>query len=522
MVVVDCGVGFPDLEMPGVDLVIPDFSYIVKNKEKLAGIVVSQGHEDHIGALPFLLRQVSAPIWAAPLVTEFLKDKFEEFGIEGVRINTFNPDNSQFQVGPFTFHPFRVTHSVPDSCGFAIDTPEGRVFHVPEHKMDQHPVGGMGIDVQKIKSLAGNDVLFLASDCLGSNKLGLTRGELQLEENIYNVAKNAKEALLMTAISSNIGRFQQMVNVSQRLGRKVVFVGRSIQKKVEAANMLGYLRYPRDLVISLEKSYDFPRNKICFIVSGCYGQVGSSLYRIAQGKHERIEVQAGDMVIFSADPAPPYSKESEDYVIDELIDKGVDVHYYDLDEDLYISGHGSQEDIVELFNLTHPKYFIPIGGAIRFMHAYRKLVIRNGSDGKNVFILKPGDNVDFKDGVARQGDKIYTKEVLVHGLGIGDIGKVVLGDRTVLGNEGFVVALIKIGKDNKLVGEPEIISRGFIFEKIEKALLDNTKKRLRHQIEKSGKVNKKSAQREAKDYLEKFFFQKTGRRPMILPIIIEA
>ncbi len=522
MVVVDCGVGFPDLEMPGVDLVIPDFSYIVNNKEKLAGIVVSQGHEDHIGALPFLLRNVSAPIWSAPLVTEFLKDKFEEYGIENVRINTFDPDNSQFRVGPFTFHPFRVTHSVPDTCGFAIDTPEGRVFHVPEHKMDQNPVDRMGINIQKIKSLAGGDVLFLASDCLGANKPGFTGGELHLEDNIYKVAVNAKEALFMTAISSNIGRFQQMINVSAHLGRKVVFVGRSIQKKTEKANTLGYLRYPKGLVISLEDSYNYPRNKVAYIVSGCYGQVGSSLYRIAGGKHEKLEVQEGDMVIFSADPAPPYSKESEDYVIDELIDKGVDVHYYDLDEDLYISGHGSQEDIVQLFNLTRPKYFIPIGGAIRFMHAYRRLVVRNGSDGINVFILKPGDNVDFKNGVARQGVRISTKEVLVHGLGIGDIGKVVLGDRTVLGNEGFVVALIKIGKDKKLIGEPEIISRGFIFEKIEKTLLNNTKKRLRHQIEKGGKIDRNFAQKETKSYLEKFFFQKTGRRPMILPIIVEV
>lgn len=521
MVVVDCGVGFPDLEMPGVDLVIPDFSYIVKNKEKLAGIVVSQGHEDHIGALPFLLRRVNVPIWSPPLVTEFLKDKFEEYGIENAKINTFNPDNGQFQVEPFVFHPFRVTHSVPDTCGFAIDTPEGRLFHVPEHKMDQHPVGGKGIDIQKIKSLAGNGVLSLASDCLGSNKPGYTKGEQHIEDNIYKVAAGAKGALLMTAISSNIGRFQQMLNVSARLGRKVVFVGRSIQKKTEKAYLLGYLRYPKGLVVSLEQSHDYSRNKVAYIVSGCYGQVGSSLYRIAEGKHDRLEVTDGDMVIFSADPAPPYSKESEDYVIDNLIDKGVDVHYYDLNEDLYVSGHGSQEDIIELFKMVRPRYFIPIGGSIRFMHAYKKLVIKNGSDGRNVFILKPGDNVDFDSGTAKQGVKISTKEVLVHGLGIGDIGKVVLGDRTILGNEGFVVALIKIGKDKKLVGEPEIISRGFIFEKIEKELLDNTKKRLRHQIERKGKVDRKSAQLEAKNYLEKFFFQKTGRRPMILPIVVE-
>lgn len=521
MVVVDCGVGFPDLEMPGVDLVIPDFSYIVKNKERLAGIVVSQGHEDHIGALPYLLREVSAPIWGAPLVTEFLKDKFDDFGIENAKINTFNPDNASFRVGPFVFHPFRVTHSVPDACGFAIDTPEGRVFHVPEHKMDTNPVVGKGIDIPRIKNLAQKNVLSLASDCLGSNKPGFTAGELVLEENIFNVAKNARKALFMTAISSNIGRFQQMINVAQRLGRRVVFVGRSIQKKVESAHLLGYLKYPKDLVVSLDRSYEIPKQKIAYIISGCYGQVGSSLYKIAGGKHDRLDIQEGDMMIFSADPAPPYSKESEDFVIDQLIDKGVDVHYYDLNEGLYVSGHGGRGDIVELFNLIKPKYFIPIGGAVRYMHAYKKLVVKNGSDPRSVFILKPGDNIDFKDGMAKLGAKIHTKEVLVHGLGIGDIGKVVLGDRTILGQEGFVVALMKVGKDRRLIGEPDIISRGFVFEKIEKALLDGARKKLAFQVKKNGKVDKKTAQLEAKKYLEKFFFQKTGRRPMILPIVVE-
>ncbi len=522
MVVLDCGVGFPDLEMPGVDLVLPDFSYILKNKSKLVGIVVSQGHEDHIGALPYLLRDVSAPIWAAPLVTEFLKDKFKDYGVEDAILRTFNPDGSSFQVGPFTFHPFRVTHSVPDTCGFAIDTPEGRVFHVPEHKMDENPVGGMGIDKQKIADLAQGGALFLASDCLGANKPGYTSGETHLEENILKVAQNAREALFMTAISSNIARFQQMINVSSRLNRKVVFVGRSIQKKVEAAHMLGYIKYPEGLVISLTESYDYPRSRMSYIISGCYGQVGSSLYRVAQGKHDRLEVVEGDMVVFSADPAPPYSKESEDYVIDELIDKGVDVHYYDLNEGLYVSGHGSQEDIIAMFSIVRPKYFIPIGGAIRFMHAYKKLVVANGGDRAKVFILKPGDNVDFSNGSAKLGVKVPSKEVLVHGLGIGDVGKVVLGDRTVLGHEGFAVALIKIGKDRKLKGYPEIISRGFVFEKIERKLLDDAGKRLATYVEKKGRVDKNYARRQAKDFLEKFFFQKTGRRPMILPIVIEV
>ncbi len=529
MMIIDCGVGFPDLEMHGVDLVIPDFSYIVKNKEKLVGIVISQGHEDHIGALPFLLREVNAEIWAAPLVTEFIKDKFVEYRLKGAKINTFNPDRDTFDVGPFRVHPFRVTHSVPDSCGFAVDTPQGRIFHVPEHKMDQDPVDGMRFDIDRAKWLANEkEVLFLASDCLGSNKEGFTEGERQIEVNMQNIIAKAQNSVFATAISSNIGRFQQMINVAQKLDRKVVFVGRSIQKKAEISHRLGILNYPESAVVSLGEASHLPRNKIMYIVSGCYGQVGSSLYRIAIGEHERVKVTEGDTVLFSADPAPPYTKESEDFVVDELFDKGVDVHYYDLKESLYVSGHGGQGDIGELFNIVKPKYFIPIGGAIRFMAAYKKLAMKFGANPGNIFTLKPGENVIFEDlpaqagGKVRIGEKIPTKEILVHGLGIGDIGKVVLGDRAVLGNEGVVVVIYKLSREKRLVDNPAIVSRGFVFEKISKDLLFDAGKRLKRQLEKRQKLDKNVIHEETVNYLSNFFFQKTGRRPMILPVIVEV
>jgi ribonuclease J len=520
MMIVDCGVGFPDIEMHGVDLVIPDFSYIVKNKEKLKGIVISQGHEDHMGALPFLLKEVKTQIWTAPLVTEFLKDKLKDYGVHGIKINTFNPNNDLFDVGPFKINPFRVTHSVPDSVGFAIDTPQGRVFHVPEHKMDQNPVDGMPFDIERAKSLGREDVLFLASDCLGANKPGITKGEREIEENIHKIAKNARRAIFMTAISSNIGRFQQMVNVAQKLKRKVVFIGRSVQKKTEIAHQLGYLKYPKGLVISLRKAHRLPREKLVFIVSGCYGQAGSTLYRIATGEYERVEVEAGDMMIFSANPAPPFTKESENFVIDNLIDRGVDVHYYDLYEGLYVSGHGGQGDIVELFKIVRPEYFIPIGGAIRFMHSYRKLAEGFGAKPDSIFELKPGESVIFENGQARRGKKITVRDILVHGLGIGDIGKIVLGDRAVLGKEGIAVVVIKLSKKNRLIGVPEIISRGFVFERIEKELLKKAASRLKGRIEKKKQIDKNVVKITTEDYLGRYFYQQTGRHPMILPVVV--
>lgn len=524
MMIVDCGVGFPDLEMHGVDLVIPDFSYIVKNKEKLAGIVISQGHEDHLGALPFLLQQLNTEIWCSPLVTEFLKDKLDEFGIKDYKINTFNPEHSTFDVGPFKVHPFRVTHSVPDSSGFAIDTPEGRIFHVPEHKMDQKPVDGMPFDTARAKKLAGEkEVLFLASDCIGANRPGYAPSELPIETNIENIVRKAPYTVFATAISSNIGRFQQMINVAERTDRKVVLVGRSVQKKIEVAYNLGYIKIPNNLIISFGETRRMKRDELMYIVSGCYGQVGSSLYRIALGEHDRVEAAQGDTLIISADPAPPYSKESEDYVIDQMTDKGVDVHYYELNEGLYVGGHGRQEDIVELFKITNPKNFIPIGGAIRYMKSYKDLAVKFGAKEENVFRLKPGENVIFENGKTSRGEKIPTKQVMVHGLGVGDIGKVVLGDRAVLGTEGVAVAIFKVKKGAKtLLSDPNIISRGFIFEKFNKDLLKDAEKRLRRQVEKRGKFDKGAIHESAIDYLGNFFFQKTGRRPMILPIVVEV
>jgi ribonuclease J len=522
MMIVDCGVGFPDLEMPGVDLVIPDFSYIKKNQHKLKGILISHGHEDHIGATPFLLKEVNAPIWATPLVTEFLKDKFKDYDVDNYKINTFNPEFGEFEIGPFKIHPFRVTHSVPDSVGFAIDTPEGRVFHVSDNKQDQNPVDGMPFDIDRAQKLAEGGSLFLASDCLGSSKPGFTPGEKQIEGNMLNIVKKAKGTVFMTAISSNIGRFQQMINVAEKVGRRVVFVGRSIQKKTEIAYNLGYLHYKRSTAISFKQAERMNKDKIMYIVSGCYGQVGSSLYRIALGEHDRVSVEKGDTMIFSADPAPPYTKESEDFVIDQLIDKGLDVHYYELKEGLYISGHGSKEDIKKLFSIVKPKYFIPIGGEIKYMKLYQDLVVEYGANEGNVYRLKPGENVIFENGNARLGEKIPAKQVLVHGLGVGDVGKVVLGDRAVLGNEGVVVVVFKLGGNKKLLSNPSIVSRGFVFEKVSKKLLSEAEKRLKRQLDKRGTYNKDMIDNVATDYLGNFFFQKTGRRPMILPVVVEV
>ena len=523
MMIVDCGVGFPDLEMPGVELVLPDFSYIVKNKSKLKGIVLSQGHDDHVGALPFLLKELNAPIWCTPLVREFLKVKFKDYKVTNFKLNTFNPDRDIFEVGPFKITPFRVTHSVPDTVGFAIDTPVGRVFHVAEHKMDQTSADSMSFDIPKAKRLAEEKpVLCLMSDCLGSNSPGLTPSGVSIENNMVNIAVSAPQALYMTAISSSIGRFQQMIHVAQKVGRKIVLVGRSVQSKIDIAHELGYLKYLPDQIIDLKEAAKYNPSKLMYIIAGCYGQPGSSVYRLSLGEHERVKINAGDTFIFSADPGPAYSKESEDFIVDNLVDLGVDVHYYDLNEGLHVSGHGGQEDIKELFKIVKPKYFIPTGGTIRYMKSYEKLAVSVGAKAEDVFRLKPGESVIFENGKAARGATIATKEVFVHGLGIGDIGKVVLDDRTALGKEGVVVAAIKINRNGKVSARPELTSRGFVFEPGYGGVLDEASIELDRALQGTKLQNTAAVKNLTGQFLEKYFFDKTRRHPMILPVVVEV
>ena len=351
MIVVDCGVGFPESEMFGVDLVIPDFSYIKQNVSKLRGVLISHGHEDHLGGLPFLLKDIQTTIYATKLVGGFIEDKFEDYKDKIPKISVFDPEKDVLTLGVFKVTPFRVSHSVPDGVGFCIDTPEGKIFHVPDYKFDWTPVDGRPFAAAKVATLASQGVLALASDALGANTPGYTESERAIEGRIEAIASDAKGKIYLTTISSNISRMQQTINVAAKLGRKVVLIGRSIERKAQIAKDLGYLFYPNDLVIKSKQASRLPPNKLLFIISGSYGQPGSALYRLCLGEHDFLTVGKGDIVIFSSDPAPPGSKANVDFLVDKLIEGDVDVHYYDMQEDLHVSGHGSIGDIEMLFGL---------------------------------------------------------------------------------------------------------------------------------------------------------------------------
>ncbi len=524
MLIVDCGVGFPEEATFGVDLVIPDFSYVLEHKENLVGILVSHGHEDHLGALPFLFQEVKAPIYATPLVAGFIEDKFGDYG-QKEKVNIFNPDRDTLKIGSFTIDPFRVAHSVPDGVGFCISTPLGKIFHVPDYKFDWTPVDQKPFDIAKAALLANGGVLALASDALGSTSEGYTKSEREIEQTIERVIEQSPKRVYFTTLSSNISRMQQALKASERVGRKVAFVGRSTEKKAEIARKLGNIKWSQGLVISPRDAQKLPREKVTYIISGSYGQIGSALYRVAMGEHPFLRVDPSDTVVFSADPAPPGTEQAVNFVVDNLIETGALVHYYDTQEDLHVSGHGSQKDIETLFALIRPKYLIPIGGTTRHNRAYSELAQNMGWKKDNVFELKPGDTVDFtQDGTGRRGDKVMVKNVLVDGLGVGDVGQVVLRDRKTLAKEGVVVVLLQIDKNQKgLAAKPDVISRGFVFAKEQQGFLDRSSAELAKAV--SDRM-KKSSSIEAKeiavDFLEKFFFEETGRRPMILPVVIEV
>jgi len=523
MIIIDCGVGFPEPEMYGVDLVIPDFSYIKENQDKLRGIVITHGHEDHFGALPFLLQEVKAPIYASKLTAGFIKDKLDDYGIDEYEVNEIDPESDEVSLGVFKLIPFRVTHSVPDTIAYCIETPEGNLFHVSDYKFDWTPVDGKPFNVTKAATLASRGVLLLASDCLGSTNPGYTESERSIEGRIETVVEKASGQVFFTTISSNISRMQQAINVAGKLGRSVCLVGRSVVRKAEIARNLGYLKYPSDLVITPKRARKLLKNQVMYIVSGSYGQAGSSLYRMAMGEHQFLNVEQADTVIFSGDPAPPGSKANVDFIVDRLFELDIDVHYYDMQEDLHVSGHGSQQDVQMLFGIVRPKYYIPIGGTIRHMRGYKILAKQMGASADEVLELLPGSVVEFSGGKARMGKKIPVRNVLVDGLGVGDVGKVVLRDRRVLASDGVAIVILQIDKQKeKLMSDPDIISRGFVFEKKTKDFLIQSGKALGAILAQKRVINAHQAKTETVDFLERFFYDETGRRPMILPVVVEV
>ncbi len=520
ILVMDCGVGFPDLFTPGVDVILPDFTYILERREKVRGIVITHGHDDHRSALPYLLKEYPFEVYAAPFVKALIDNQLEEFtNLTTRNINAYDADKP-FQLGVFRLTPFRVNHSIPDTLGFAIDTPQGRCFHVADYKFDWSPVMGKPFEIQKAAMLAGespNGVLAMLSDCLGSTTEGFSRTEKVIGETFDQIIGDSKgKQVFITTLSSNISRIKQAIEVSLKHGRKIVPAGRSVRDTMRIARDFGYIDFPDNIFVDERESSQFPQDKLTYIITGSYAQKNAGLVRVASGEHKAIVIENEAVVIFSADPIPN-SVGAVNMMIDELYLKGAEIYYSQIQDNLHVSGHGLQGDMILLANVVKPKYFIPIGGNVKHMRAYSELMGTLGIDEKRVLQLIDGQSVVFKNGEMKFGDKLNLREIYVDGNLVGDVGAQIIDERIQMSSNGIVVVMMSQDKI-------DIVTRGFIFIKESKDLIEKAKLIAKKSFDKNSA--KKAAANDKKSHyqvlrrvemdLATYFFKETGREPLVV------
>lgn len=521
ILIVDCGIGFPQEKELGVDFVIPDINYLSDKTHLIRGILLSHGHEDHIGALPYLYEALgSPPIYASKLTSVFVENKFKEMQ-KRLNINKVNFDKD-YSFGSFKVSFIKVTHSIPDTTHILINSPVGSFYHGSDFKLDLTPPYGSPPDFYKIVKAGHEGILCLLSDCLGSERPGLTLSESVVGQTFEDEMRKTKGKIIMTTFSSNISRIRQFTEAAIKFNRKIIFLGRSMRQNSKLAAEIGYLPIPDSLFATEKDIIKLPPNKVCLIAAGSQGQYGSALTKLADKQNPYVKIKPGDKIIFSSDPIP--GNENEVYsLIEDLVSQGADVVYSDIADQLHSSGHGNQEDLKYLMRFTNPQYFIPIGGTIRHQKQYENLAKDLGYEREKVLSLKEGETVWFTHSKSYKGEDIETKNIYVDAYGIGDVGNVVLRDRKTISTEGVVFAFLIVDNLGRLLTRPKIVSRGFVFEKEEEKLykeaIITTEKAIKPRGDKIFEVNK--IKRDVITDLEEFFFKEKGRRPLIVVEVIQ-
>ncbi|MDP3758742.1 MAG: ribonuclease J, partial [Candidatus Daviesbacteria bacterium] len=470
IIIIDCGVGFPDEAMPGVDLVIPDISYLRDKINRVRGIIITHGHEDHIGSLPYIWPEIQVPIYTQRLTAGFIRAKFTEHNLPKEKIVEVKIDQ-KLDLGNFKISFYQVSHSVPDSTGVVINTPQGTIIHQADFKIDWTPVSGQVTDVGTVARLGSEGVRLLLIDCLRVDKPGFNKSEKSIEDSFEKAALETPGKLLITMTSSNVSRMQQAINVAAKLGRKVAVVGRSFENNFQVARDLGYLSVPPAIKVAPDVISSFAPQKLLILIAGAQGQSDSSLVRAANEEHKQVILKEGDSVVFSADPIPS-TESAQSALIDSLSRLGLNVYYSAVTSDLHVSGHAALEELRLMINLIKPKSLFPIGGTFRHMESFSKMAQEMGYDKREVLNIEDGDILEIKEESIKLVGKVDVQNVYVDGLGIGDIGHVVLRDRQKMSEEGVVVVVASVDQHTgKLVSDVDIISRGFVFEEIAKELL---------------------------------------------------
>ncbi|GGG80371.1 ribonuclease J [Paenibacillus radicis (ex Gao et al. 2016)] len=526
IVVVDAGLKFPEEDMLGIDIVIPDISYLLENRDKVRGIVITHGHEDHIGGLSYVLKELNVPVYGTKLTLGLIEGKLKEAGLLGeTRRELINAD-SQIELGNIQVSFFKTNHSIPDSVGVCLDTPEGSVVHTGDFKFDYTPVNGQYADLQRIAGIGQRGVLVLLSDSTNAERPGYTPSEKNVGEALEDLFYKAPQRVVVATFASNVHRVQQVIHAAEATNRKIAVVGRSMVNVVSIASELGYLHVPEGMLIEPEEVNKLAADRVVILCTGSQGEPMSALTRMARSTHRKVDILPGDTVIIAATPIPG----NERYVgrtVDELFRLGAHVVYGPGSvSGVHVSGHGSQEELKLMLNLIKPKYFIPIHGEYRMLRLHAQLGEDVGIDRSHIFVLENGETVEFRDGDARRGSKVQAGNVLIDGLGVGDVGNIVLRDRKLLSQDGILVVVVTLSKqEGMILSGPDIISRGFVYVREAEGLLDEAGKIVTGTLNRlmNDKVNEwASLKTSVKDALGRYLYEQTRRRPMILPIIMEV
>ena len=523
IIVVDCGMGFPDEDMYGVDIVLPDVSYLRANAGNIRGLILTHGHEDHIGAVPYILRELDIPIYTTPLTAALVELKLEEHDLlYNTQIFT-KKAGSVFRLGCFTVEFIHVNHSIPDSVALAIKTPMGTVIHMGDFKIDLTPISGGMIDLTRFGQLGNEGVLALLSDSTNVEKPGYSASERKVGESFDKLFAGCDKRIIITTFASNVHRLQQIISVAARYGRKVAITGRSMENVLRVAMVLGYMDIPENVMVDLEHINSLPKDQIVIISTGSQGESMSALYRMAFSEHKQVHIDAGDRVIISAS-AIPGNENTISRVIDELFHKGAEV-IYDRHTDLHVSGHACQEEQKMILGLVRPKYFIPVHGEYRMLIKHADLACQMGVQPKNIVIAENGTVIEISKRSISCEDSVTAGAVLVDSSGSGTIGSVVLRDRHKLAEDGMIVVVMPYSSDDHtLLSEPEIVTRGFIYVKEAEELLEELKRVTMESVEACEKqhiYDYTTIKTRVKNNISGYLFKETRRSPMILPVITE-
>jgi ribonuclease J len=526
IVVVDSGLKFPEEDMLGIDIVIPDITYLTDNRDKVRGILITHGHEDHIGGLPYVLKHLNVPVYGTKLTLGLIEGKLKEAGLLGETKRILINADSEVQLGSIRATFFRTNHSIPDSVGVCLDTPEGIVVHTGDFKFDHTPVNDQYADLQRMAAIGSRGVLALLSDSTNAERPGFTPSESKIGQEFEDIFRKSTQRVVVATFASNVHRIQQVINAAMATKRKLAVVGRSMVNVVSIASELGYLNIPEGMLIEPDEVGKMAADRVVVLSTGSQGEPMSALTRMARSTHRKVDILPGDTVIIAATPIPG----NEKYVgrtVDELFRLGANVIYGPGSvSGVHVSGHGSQEELKLMLNLIKPKYFIPIHGEYRMLRQHSLLAESVGVERENIFILDNGDTVEIQGGAARKGNKVQAGNVLIDGLGVGDVGNIVLRDRKLLSQDGILVVVVTLSKqDGAIVSGPDIISRGFVYVRESEGLLEEANRIVTSTLNKlmSDNVNEwASLKTNVKDALGRFLYEQTRRRPMILPIIMEV